>query len=104
MAYTGVKRRSHAELDNDGNEGDEGDEGGSQNEDSGSSSSSATCTAGASASAFTAARDAHVRAYAESFDILCDPTREDNIDTRVRLPIPAPILPPQEDLFCELEA
>ena len=78
MTCTGVNACVHAEAlddDNEGNEGDEGDEGnegGLQHKGSGATGSSATCTAGASASAFTAATDAHIVATAESLNLLCN--------------------------------
>ena len=70
-------------YDDDGNEGDEGDEGGSSNSGGGSTKSEATCTSSSSATAFRVATDAHEVAVAESFDILCDAERADQIDVRV---------------------
>ena len=70
-------------YDDDGNEGDEGDEGGSSSSGGGSTSSSAECTAQSSGVAFSASKNAYIVALAESFDLLCDPDREDQLDVKV---------------------
>ena len=80
-------------YDDDGNEGDEGDEGGSSSSGGGSTKSSATCTASSSAAAFSAARSEYIVALAESYDIVCDTERPNQLDAKV-LPLPALSCPP----------
>ena len=67
---------------NEGNEGDEGNEGGFVTESGGSAGSGATCTATSSATAFRVAKDAYILALAESYDLVCDPERDTQIDPR----------------------